>query len=99
MLHIPQAVLTPREAYFAESETIEIKNAIGGISAQSLEPYPPGIAIINPGEIIDEKVVAAIDICRSNNIKMHGALDECLKYIKVVRQQETLRLTDVQCRI
>ena len=87
--HVPQAATTPREAFFAKSETIEIKNAVGRISAQSFEPYPPGIALINPGEIIDEKIIAAIDICRMNNIKMHGALDESLRHIRVVCQQKT----------
>ena len=81
--HVPKKAMTPREAFFAESEKVKIKDSIGRISAQSLEPYPPGIALINPGEIIDDKTIVAIEACRRNNIKMHGSLYEG-EYIKVV---------------
>ncbi len=87
MFHVPEAVMTPRKAFFADCESVKIKDAIGRVSAQSLEPYPPGISIINPGEVIDEKIASAIETCYKNNIKMHGSPDEG-EYIKVVRLQD-----------
>ncbi len=58
---VPKAAMTPREAFFAQSEAIAFNNAKGRISAESIEPYPPGIPILNPGEVIDERVLEIIE--------------------------------------
>ena len=47
---IPEAVLTPREAMSRQTEIIPADKAIGRISAELIAEYPPGIAIVAPGE-------------------------------------------------
>lgn len=59
-IHIPKTVMTPREAFFAESEKVSIDNALGRVSAGSVIPYPPGIPLLNPGEIVDESTINVI---------------------------------------
>lgn len=51
-------VVSPREAFFAPTETIGAKAAVGRISADTISAYPPGIPAIVAGEVIDEGAIA-----------------------------------------
>lgn len=53
---LPEAVLTPREAMLQKSEELPREKAIGRISAELIVDYPPGIALVAPGERICERV-------------------------------------------
>lgn len=50
-------VLSPREAFYSEHESIHINEAVGRISADTLMIYPPGIPLVIPGELISQEVV------------------------------------------
>ena len=52
----PQIIFSPREAMRFESEKIPAAHAIGRISAELIAQYPPGIAQIVPGELIETKI-------------------------------------------
>jgi len=53
---LPEMVLTPREAIQNETEEIPSEEAIGRISAVLIADYPPGIALVVPGERINKQV-------------------------------------------
>lgn len=55
---VNELVVCPRDAYYAEQETITIDEAEGRISADTLMIYPPGIPLIIPGEKISCDVIA-----------------------------------------
>lgn len=44
--------LLPRKAYFSPSETVELSESISRVSAATVCKYPPGIALVVPGEMI-----------------------------------------------
>jgi arginine decarboxylase len=48
---------SPRDAYFAPHEEVYWKEAVGRISAYSVEPYPPGIPVLLPGEVIRQEAL------------------------------------------
>ncbi len=48
----PVTVMSPREAYFAPKKLVNIKEAVGKISAEVIALCPPGISVLLPGEII-----------------------------------------------
>lgn len=50
--------MTPQQANYAEQEIIQIEQAVGRISAETVMIYPPGIPLIIPGEVITPNVVA-----------------------------------------
>ena len=52
-----QTVMTPREALFAPSERIDIKNAAGRICAAPLISCPPAIPIAIAGELISRDII------------------------------------------
>ncbi len=51
----PQIMMSLREAFYAEKETIPKSEAIGRISAEVVAECPPGISILLPGELITEE--------------------------------------------
>ena len=53
---MPERVLSVREAVFAESESVPVKNALGRVAASLVLPCPPCIALSAPGEIINEEI-------------------------------------------
>lgn len=56
-LELPRCGLPLREALLAESEAVEIKNALWRISKSMICPCPPGIPIVLPGEVVTLGVV------------------------------------------
>ena len=58
---VPQTVLAPREAFFAPNQTVPAQAAVGRVSAELIAPYPPGVPVLAPGELI---TAAALDALR-----------------------------------
>lgn len=49
---LPQQALSPREAFYAEAETIPTPEALGRIAVESVWKCPPGIPLVVPGEAL-----------------------------------------------
>ena len=80
-----KSCLTPREAYFAKSDRVDINRAIGRISAESLCPYPPGIPLVCIGEEITLEIVEMLQaILRSGGV-INGASDATLATILIIQ--------------
>jgi len=56
-LPLPQQLLTPREAFFADSSLVPLDSALGKIAAEVISPYPPGVPVLCPGERIDGELL------------------------------------------
>lgn len=54
-LCVPKMVMTPRDAHFKKSERVPVKEAVGRISEEIIAECPPGISVLVPGELIEEK--------------------------------------------
>ncbi|MCL2355698.1 MAG: aminotransferase class I/II-fold pyridoxal phosphate-dependent enzyme [Defluviitaleaceae bacterium] len=50
----PEIIMSPREAMMLPSEEVPAEAAIGRISAEIIAEYPPGIALLVPGEKIKQ---------------------------------------------
>lgn len=61
LLPAPEIALSPREARFAPCESIPLRSAEGRISACQIAPYPPGVPVVAPGEVICKKHLAYLD--------------------------------------
>ena len=51
----PKIMMSLREAFYSEKETIPKEEAVGRISAEVVAECPPGISILLPGELITEE--------------------------------------------
>ncbi|MBE3582614.1 MAG: aminotransferase class V-fold PLP-dependent enzyme [Limnochordaceae bacterium] len=61
-LPVPEAVMSPRDAFFAPSEWLGWDRAVGRVAAEWIAPYPPGIPVITPGERVTPEVAQAVHI-------------------------------------
>lgn len=59
--NIPIKVLEPYEVFSLKSEWCEIEKSEGNIAKEAIVPYPPGIPLICPGEIISKEALDIIN--------------------------------------
>jgi lysine decarboxylase len=79
-----EAVISPREAFLGEGETVPIEQAIGRISCESIAGYPPGVPSLLPGERVTEEVVAYLRELTLAGARLHGAADPALTSLRVL---------------
>jgi len=75
--------LIPRDAFFASKRKVGIRESIGEVAGELISPYPPGIPVLIPGEVITEKVVDYLLHVRSKGAQINGASDSSLSSILV----------------
>ena len=80
-----QLLLSPRQAYFAEKETIPIEKVVDRISGELVCPYPPGIPVLMPGERITSEAIEYLQKAIESGANITGASDSSLKTLKILR--------------
>lgn len=83
---IPKMKLTPREAFYKEKKRVKLKDSIGKISGEYIIPYPPGISLISPGEIISEEIITYIHQGIKNGMIVSGIKDSNLEFIDIIEK-------------
>ena len=76
--------MTPREAYFAQHETVTADQAIDRVSAELVAPYPPGVPVLAPGERITSAAVNALQQALAEGTLVKYAADSSLATFQVV---------------
>jgi len=56
-----EQVLSPREAFFSQTESVALADAVGRIAAECVAPCPPGSPVVVPGQRVTE---AALNFCK-----------------------------------
>ena len=56
--HLPERALSVRQALFAPSELRPLEACEGRVAACQIAPYPPGVPVVAPGEVISKKELA-----------------------------------------
>ena len=79
-------LLSPREAFFFPAETVPADKAVDRLCAELICPYPPGIPVLMPGEIITPEAVDYLQQVLTAGGKITGCSDRDLQTLKVVRQ-------------
>lgn len=72
MKKLPQKAMEPREAFLAEGEWIPLKFSSGRIIKRALIPYPPGVPLLLPGEIIEREYIDLIEGLLKSGCRMEG---------------------------
>lgn len=84
--NIPKSMLIPYEAIDKEAQYIELQESEGRICADSIIPYPPGVPLVNIGEVIDKYTINAINYYVNNKIEVIGVLKGKKNYsVKVIK--------------
>jgi len=80
------ARMTVREAYFAPSEIVSAREAVGRTSADTVSAYPPGIPNLLPGEPVTAEAVEFLQAVGASPYgHVRGALDPEVSALRVVR--------------
>lgn len=82
-LELEQAML-PREAFFAPVEHVPAERAAGRIAAEMISPYPPGVPVVAPGEVITDEVLDYLRSGVEHGVLIPDAADPSLKTLRVV---------------
>jgi arginine decarboxylase len=81
-----EQAMAPREAFFAETETVGPREARGRASAELVTPCPPGIPAVAPGEVINEAMIDYFEAVSAAGGFVEGASDQqTLRTMRVVR--------------
>ena len=76
--------LTPREAFVARTRAVPLGMAAGEIAAELMVPYPPGIPLVAPGEVIGPEKVAYLQECVARGLYVCGPADPELETVRVI---------------
>ena len=82
---VPQIATSMRDAYFAKTEMVSAINAIGRVSADLIAPYPPGVAVVAPGELLTEQIVSGLSASQKAGVRIAYATDPTLQNYRVVK--------------
>jgi lysine decarboxylase len=82
---VSETAVAPRAAYLGESEVVEVTEAVGRISCESIAGYPPGIPALLPGERVTGEVVEYLRALARAGARLHGASDPAFGTMSVLR--------------
>jgi len=77
--------ISPRQAFYGSTETLPIEQTRDRICGELVCPYPPGIPILMPGEIVTGEALTFLQQVQRLGGKISGCADSSLKTLKVIR--------------
>lgn len=83
---IPIKMINPREAFYKNKKLVKLENSIGRISGEYITPYPPGINLVSPGEIITQEIITYIQDGVKNGMIICGIKDNTLENIEIIEE-------------
>lgn len=81
---IPELAVSPREAFYSETKFVPFLDSAGGICAEMIMAYPPGIPLVLPGERITRETISYVEILKKENAELQGTEDPEINFIKVL---------------
>ena len=82
----PEVVCSPQMPFYAEKESLPIRETVGRISGESVMCYPPGIPMVAPGERITKEVLDHILFAKEKGCSLQGTADPETEYLRVVKE-------------
>ncbi len=81
---IPDLAMPPRQAFFCRNETRSAAEAVGRVSGELVAPYPPGVPVLAPGEVITAEALDALRAARADGGRIAYAADPTLATFQVI---------------
>jgi lysine decarboxylase len=83
---VPKVGMSIRDAYFAETEFVKAAEAVGRVSADLIAPYPPGVAVVAPGEELTKQIVDGLAASKKAGVRIAYASDPSLQTYRVTKR-------------
>ncbi|MGN1095065.1 MAG: aminotransferase class I/II-fold pyridoxal phosphate-dependent enzyme [Eubacteriales bacterium] len=80
----PLVAATPKDAFYAEKESLPLDKAEGRICCESVMCYPPGIPILAPGEVITKEIIEYIRFAKAKGCSMQGPASDDISELCVM---------------
>ncbi|WP_027084163.1 aminotransferase class I/II-fold pyridoxal phosphate-dependent enzyme [Cohnella panacarvi] len=87
---IPHLSLTPRDAFYGETELVPFRESAGRIIAEFIYVYPPGIPILLPGEVISQENIDYIVDHIEVGLPVKGPEDRTIEFVKVIVEETAI---------
>lgn len=81
----PDLVTTPQAAFYAEKESLPLREAAGRVCSEFVMSYPPGIPILAPGERITEEIIEYIIYAKEKGSSLTGPEDLTIERLNVLK--------------
>ncbi|WP_019635020.1 aminotransferase class I/II-fold pyridoxal phosphate-dependent enzyme [Actinomadura atramentaria] len=81
-----RTVMLPRDAFFGPTEQIPVGKAAGRVAAELVSPYPPGVPVLAPGELITGAVLDYLASGPPAGMLAPDAADPSLRTLRVVAE-------------
>ena len=82
---VPTVAVSMRDAYFADTEYVSASQAIGRVSADLIAPYPPGVAVVAPGEVLTDAIINGLSTTQKAGVRIAYASDPTLATYRVIK--------------
>jgi arginine decarboxylase len=84
---VTEQAMRPRDAFHMTGESVAAADAVGRISCDIVTPYPPGIPVLAPGEVIAQASVDHLEEFVALGGFVEGATDQDLNAFRVVPRE------------
>ncbi len=68
----PKLALRPRQVWQSRHEWMNPMQAVGRIAGEAIVPYPPGVPLVYPGQVLTEAVCKALNRVRQDGYDVQG---------------------------
>ena len=72
------------EGLFGMSELVSADSAIGRVSADLIAPYPPGVPVVMPGELLTSEIVTGLREAAASGVRIAYSTDATLDSYRVL---------------
>ena len=76
--------VTPRQAFLSPTRPLPLSQSPGYLCAETITPYPPGIPLLLPGELITQSAIAHLQTLLAAGAIVTGSQDPQLKTILAI---------------
>ena len=82
--HAGHAAIAATRARSGRTRVVPLAEAVGEVASEAVIPYPPGIPVSTPGEVISELKVDCLREGIHSGMHVRGAADPTLHTMRVV---------------
>ncbi|NLB42190.1 MAG: arginine decarboxylase, partial [Clostridiales bacterium] len=81
----PDVVVSPQVAFYAEKESIALKDSAARECIEFVMAYPPGIPILAPGERVTDEIIEQIIYAKEKGCSLTGSEDPAVERLNVLK--------------
>lgn len=82
----PEIRISPNKAFNMETESIAVEESLGKICGEFVIPYPPGVCLLAPGEVIEQEIIDFIVSASKMDVDINGMESSEFTEIKIIKE-------------